>query len=418
VGLVPEAQLQDAIIVYSGVGIVQYISGSRAGNTVTIQARITPRYVRSGSQVRTYLNCLGQEAIFDHWSSVVPASSMRIYSHNQEITSQAQYFVYSPAGWIQPIANTTTGLRYGRTDYLSTTFNNDGSLAIPANMGCEIIMIGQYTDLTAEFTFSVESKIAVQFLSAEHFSFHSYIGPGNAGYLESLRSQMQVRFGNVIRHDKFPIQIPATADFLLVKYPPTPADAYAWADPDLNVPQLSGGSYRLAAAANVLSTDYTHSGALPIQGQWRDSDQSGDSVFLPMLSDPVLLASPEYFVPSGVAYDPCMTYGACPGSLLDEIFQATMPIDVFYYSVERTGSGLTRIPLKQVGPKWSPQAAQVSGFDGGDGVTLVPQSPLAGTVVFLPFVSAQVALPPDDPTGCPCGWFDDLGRLQDFIPGQ
>ena len=43
--------------------------------------------------------------------------------------------------------------------------------------------------------------------------------------------------------------------------------------------------------------------------------------------------------------------------------------------------------------------------------------------VFLPLLSAvQPAappqpgpLPPDDHTGCPCGWFDQDGRMLDYI---
>jgi hypothetical protein len=41
--------------------------------------------------------------------------------------------------------------------------------------------------------------------------------------------------------------------------------------------------------------------------------------------------------------------------------------------------------------------------------------------VYLPYVS--VAVPPPtirddgDRNGCPCGWFDSLGRMLDYVPG-
>ncbi len=417
VGLVPEAQLQDAIIAYSGVGIVQYVSGNRNGNTVTLQVRITPRYSRSGGLLNTHFNCLGQTGIYDHWSSTVPEARMRLYADGGEITDQIRYINVTPAGWVLPTANTGAGFRYAQTGIQPATFAGDGSLVVPANMGCEIVALGYHTNLTATFILETTSPIQVTVLGQEQFSFHSYIGPGNAGQLEALRSQMQARYPG-IRHDKFPLQIPPAADYILVTYPPTPADAYPLGGEPMNVPLESSGTYRLVADQNALSTDHTHSAGLPIQGQWRDADQAGDSVYLPQLPPVLRLASPEYFLPSSVAYDPCMIGGGCPDSLLQQIYDATMPLTVTYYAVRRSGLGLTQIPLRQVGPKWSPGAARgrVPGEEPAP-LWLPGPSPAGAETIFLPLVVNAPTIPPDDPAGCPCGWFDELGRMLDFVPG-
>ncbi len=417
VGLVPEAHLQDAIVSYSGVGIVQYVSGSRIGNTVTIQARITPRYSRTDGLLNTNFNCLGQTGIYDHWSSTVPEARMRLYADGTGITDQIRYINITPAGWALPATNATAGFRYAQTGIQQVTFAGDGSLVVPANMGCKIVAPGYHTNLTATFTLETTSPIQVTVLGQEQFSFHSYIGPGNAGHLEALRSQMQARYPG-IRHDKFVLHIPPTADYILVTYPPTPADAYPLNGEPMNVPQWSSGTYRLVAEQNALSTDHTHSAGLPIRGQWRDADQAGGSVYLPQLPPVLRLASPEYFLPSSVPYDLCMTDGGCSDSLLQQIYDATMPLTVTYYSVRRIGLGLTQIPLKQVGPNWFPDAVRGSHPAQEPRLPRLTQRLPAGAgTVFLPLVLNAPTIPPDDPAGCPCGWFDDLGRMLDFVPG-
>lgn len=98
---------------------------------------------------------------------------------------------------------------------------------------------------------------------------------------------------------------------------------------------------------------------------------------------------------------------------------------IYYYRVTRTTSDLARIPLRQVGPKWSvgdrAAGVQASGDDTAlDAGTIPPAQGDAsgGRRAYVPIVrKAPKPLPPDDPTGCPCGWFTPDGRMVDMIPG-
>lgn len=412
VGLVPEAHLQNAIIGYE-MGIIQYVSGQRNGNTVTIRTQVYPYVFDNG--VRTLLNCLGQAGYFDHWGTVVPASEVRIYAGNQDVTNKVNFVQIWTAGQGHPVRNAAASppFRYPENG-VAPSFAN-GALQLPANSGCRIFLAGSYTSLIIDFTFQTNSPIQVTHLGSQTFNFRSYIGPGGAGRLDSLRNQMQARWPG-IRHDKFTLQVPAGADYALVTFPPTPVTVYPSGDANTNFGQPSGGTYRLSRPVNnVLSIDHTYAMGLPIRGQWQDADQAPGTPYLPYFSDANILASPEYFLPPGVPYDPCMTNGGCSSTVLDQVYNATAPMTIHYYKVERTQAGLTRIPLQQVGPAWAPGAQRLA-------AAKMP-APAIGSEekIFLPFVSSYVppAPPePDDPTGCPCGWFDDLGRMFDFIPLQ
>lgn len=405
VGLVPEDHLRDAIVVFSGEGLVQYVSGARQGSQVTIDARIYTKELGSD----TYFNCLGQWAYRDQWPSVTPAATMRVYENGVEVTSQVRFVQYYFAGQRQPDNGASTN-RYNRTSVEPATFTADGALNLDANMGCVLAMQGSHPELTATFTIAnAPAKVRMVSLGQENFQFHSYIGPGDAGRVDALRSQMSSRYGN--RHDKFAINPPEGADYMLVTFPPTPVSPY----PTGPVTGPSSGTYRLAQGVNILSVDHVNSVGLPIYGQWRDADQSGGSAYLPQIDAVDTIASPEYFVPTGIAYDPCMTNGGCPDSLLDRIYNGEMTLTVRYYRVERIADGLDRTPLRQVGTGWSRVARET--------LSRLVDAPWAtgDHSVFIPWVARGEdgggTVPPEDTEGCPCGWFDANGAMLDFTPG-
>lgn len=407
VGLVPEEHLRNAIINYGGEGLAQYISGQRNGSTVTIEARMIPRFAATF----TIVPCLGKAAQLDEWPSPSPAATVRLFNGGTDVTRQVALLFFGPAGLILPRYNSSAVRRYGDFSQAQVEFTGDGALVLPANMGCSIYLNGRYLNLTARFAFSDVPQIAVSPLGSETFLFQSYMGPGASGVFQALNAQMLDRYG--MRHSKFQLNIPAGAEYILVKYPPTPIDPYAGSDA-IKYGLAGSGSYRLARSRSPsLSVDHTNTMAIPLHGQWIDADLSAGSVFLPFFADSTTLAAPEYFLPAGIPYNSCMTYGGCSNALLDQIYNKTMEANVYYYKIERIARGLQRIPLRQVGPTggpgdWTTSTAEVFG---------APSRSLrtgGQYLAFLPLISLQ--LPPDDPTGCPCGWFDKYGRMVDFIP--
>lgn len=410
VGLVPESQLQDSILVFTGgAGILQYQSGSRNGNQVIVRTRVTPRYVNP-LLPQTTLNCLGKRALFDEWPVPVPASLARIYAGGVDVTHQVIAVWYYQTGPFLPTRNASDGAgRYKEFEVQGpATFAQDGALHVPANMGCTIFLAGSYTDLEAQFEFQVANQLAVTSLGSETFSFGAYVGIGTAGVLDPLQEQMRDRF--VERHDKFILNPPRDAEFVWVKFPPTPVSPYSGSDP-ANIQLPSSGTYRLANGPKDLSVDHTVSMGLPFRNQWLDADLKHENLptdgqYLPLLARIDTLSSPEYFVPTGIAYDPCMTQGDCPVTLLDQIFAAQMEMTVYYFAIERTASPFDRVPLRQVGPEWEPGASAGTVEQGVKPVTAVIPSQ-----VFVPLITAA---PNDISAGCPCGWFTTDGRMLDF----
>ncbi len=405
VGAVPEEHLRGTIVRYVlGVGLAYYESGERNGDTVKVRLRYVSKY-------GNHIYCLGKPGEFDSWPSVAPASTLRIFENGVDATSKVDG-AYSgfAAGQTKPRRNTNEIYRYEEIKNIVTERDNTGAVKVPANMGCIITASGINGTLTAEFTFNLPQTIAVNVLGSQAMKFRSYIGVGAAGCLESLRGQMQSRFGD--RHDDLKLEVPAGTEFFLLKYPATPVDPYQYLGQCNNVPVAGGGTYRVRRSNAKLSVDHYSTMALPLYGQWQDADQSEGTTYLPHFTDSVAISSPEYFVPVGISHDPCMTNGGCPDSLLNAINVAQMDMTAYYYSIYRIGDGLEQIPLKSVGPNWSPGVVRTQSpiSRGGE-----PQSE-----VFLPIIMQAKPLPPaDDPTaGCPCGWFDSDGRMFDYVPGQ
>lgn len=153
---------------------------------------------------------------------------------------------------------------------------------------------------------------------------------------------------------------------------------------------------------------------LPLYGHWQDMDQAGGE-YLNYAKQQMGLAAPEYFLPPGVAYDRCMTYGGCSDDLLERVYNTSATMRAVYLRVDRVSSALQRYAVQMTGPTWSPAS-----------MTMAPESicPLDTPYdhfVYLPLVQAYVPpLPPDDTTGCSprggCGWFALDGRMVDYIP--
>ncbi|MEZ4861304.1 MAG: hypothetical protein R3C14_08355 [Caldilineaceae bacterium] len=426
IGLVPEDHLRDSILTYeTGRGILQYESGSRNGNTVQLNVRGTPRFFVDNGVAFSKIGCPSQTATYDQWPSPVPASTLRVFDANgADITATAVQVILIQSGQVLPTRGAGGYMRYIEQPAVAVSFTGDGSIQLPANMGCVVILRGRYTTFKARFTFTVAQKIQVAALGSESFTFHSYIGVGGAGTLSALSAQMG-RYGN--RHDKFTLNAPVQTEYIWVKFPPTPIDPYA-GDDAITYSLPGSGTYRVARSDNTLSVDHLNSMGLPLHGQWQDVDQHGGE-FLSFFSDGQRISSPEYFLPAGVPYDPCMTNGGCSDSLLDTIYHTTMTMTVYYYKISRAVSGLQRIPLKQVGDAWGSRALAAN--DQEQHTALAPFAttiPRAG--IYLPYVAMPLPTPtpeptptpsptpqvePDDSTGCPCGWFDGEGRMYDYI---
>lgn len=359
------------------------------------------------------LTCLGLRPFDDHWGVAVPASTMRAYSNGREITQHITRMIYYPSGLIQPIAGAINQHRYDMINTSELDFTADGALLVPANMGCALHLDTRYaaSDIEVEFRFVAPQTIDVEVLGSEAFTFHSYSGPGYSGELEPLQRQLIDYMGN--RHDKKELSVPEDADYVWIKFPPMPVGVSNFGDVETNLRLPSSGTYRLATGVSTLSVDHTITMGLPLDGQWQDRDQAGGE-YLRKLPRVSMVAAPEYFVPPGVGFDPCMVEGGCPDSLLDQIANATAEMTIYYYRVTRRSDDLLRIPLRAVGPDWDPGEARTAGTDAPTVVDVESQA-------YLPFLSTGPEpvgpLPPDDPTGCPCGWFTSDGRMVDYIPG-
>ncbi len=413
VGEVPESHLRGAILSYVE-GYVQYESGTREGDIVTINTRQTPRFFEVASGTGTRTNCLGMRGFFDQYPTVMPAGTVRFFNGSEEVTERVNFVDYYLAGQIQPSAAPKDFDRYPRDGDRTPRFR-DGALVVPANMGCVINLQGKFENLRATFVFNSPQLIKVDVLGSETFNFQSYIGVGNAGAIDPLRSQLVSRFGE--RHDKFALSPPGGTEFVLLNFPPTPVDPYASPRTVENISSGGSGSYRFARVGdNTLSVDHVNSMLLPLYGQHQDVDQGGGE-YLNFFGDANRLAAPEYFVPVGVGYDPCMQNGNCPSSLLDRIYNAEMEMTLYYYRVQRVARGLDQVPLRAVGNGYSRAVASAANTPEPVQQTIPAQR---DNTVYLPLIAGPpIDVEPDNPSaGCPCGWFAADGRMVDFVPGN
>lgn len=424
VGLVPEEHLRGAILAFAPVnGILQYIEGQRFADRVVMRVKVWPRFEPT---YHTYFNCPSLRAFSDHWLVAMPAGTIRLFQGDVDITDRIMRLNYFPAGLIQPV-RPAIGERYQDVRNARIELDATGAMRLPANQGCTMVMDGIYDqgDLTATFTLYTPQVISVTDLGSDTFSFGVYRGTGYAGLLESLRSQLQKRFGN--RHDKFALSIPSGTDYVLLNYPTSPVSPYIVGDISRNIVTPSSGTYRLAVGTGSLSVDHQITMGLPLHAQYQDRDQK-DGRFLNRLAPINTLAALEYFVPEGIGYHGCMQYGGCPDELLSRIAGAQMEMSLHYYRIEPISDQLITIPLQQVGSSYrgavvtsedewvglQTSVGLLGSHDRADGTSAVQLSPL----VHLPMLGngSPAATPLSAQQQCPCGLFTPDGRMVDVIP--
>ncbi len=423
VGQVPEEHLKGSILTFGQAGTTRYVSGYRDGDNVVINVSMDSWVYNIGGNIVTMVTCLGHYPTLDHWPVPVPASTMRIFSNGKDVTDLVRpHFSYVPFPQSYPTYNSSGdngGPRYFFDSQELFTRTQNGALNIPANTGCDILFLGRVPNLTARYEFNYPQQIHIKPMGSETFTFHSYTGIGEAGVLDSLRSQMKKKYGT--RHDEFDMHIPEGADYVWLNYPPTPISLYSMNMTAENINLPFGGTYRFFA--DKLSNDHMVSMGIPIYQQWQDADLDGGE-WLDPIGKTARIQSPEYFVLRGTSYDPCMTNGGCPDTLLDKIYNAEDQMTLYYYKVSRLAdSQLFRIPLHSVGPRWRSGNAPSAAAIGSSAVAAAEQRLAGGAVykVMVPAVSYEPGadiLPDDKPeAGCPCGWFDQNYRMLDVVPG-
>ena len=435
VGQVSDATLQGMIISYGdNNGIIVYESGTRSGNTVVVTTTIYPRFSTpwwAPNQMLTSFGCLGQIPHFDHMGSVVPASLLQVYDPGgTDVTDQIKFMYITHMDTRQPAANSRQYDRYPPVDDYGAFRTYPlpmlpEGLNIPTNSGCHIQIPGQnYASLTGVFTLTIDSPVSASLLGSQTATFQSYIGGGNVGIFTPLMSQLRETYPD--RDTRIPLSVPSGADYFLLKFPAMPGDAYAdqqTGPPYYNAARPTGGTYRLArpTAQNILSTNYVFSAAFPLSVFWRDAHQATGSSYLPVIRDPTELAAPEYVLPAGVPYDSCFVAGNCSAAKLAQIYNATMTLEIIYLSVDRFPLSAQWTPLRMAGWEWSttalspPLPLQAS---SGESVTVEvapiqpAEVPTETHYAYLPFVPYS----PIQLTDCPCGWFDNIGRMVDYVP--
>jgi hypothetical protein len=393
VGIVPEEQLRGSVVRWApGFGIVVYEWGRREGDTVRVRVSYAVQW--SGAVL-----CLGKQADRDEWPVASPPGTVRVFNQaGADITRQlSRRFWFRPAGLTQPTGGTDQQ-RYPEYEG-ELQFTAAGEAIVPANTGCQMWIYGAGNRLAAEWTFTTPPAVSVQPLGSFTTTVESYIGPGYAGHLASLSSQMRSRYAD--RHNNIRVSLPRGANYILVRFPMQPVDPYG---PALDYPGY--GTYRIRQPDGRLSVDHINAMGIPYYGQWQDADQSDGARFLPHFSDGVALTAPEYFLPPGFTYDRCMTDGGCPRSLLEAIYNNEMPYTVHFYTVSPASPDALLIPLRQVGPGYRPAAEPASA---------APEA--AGPYrLYLPAASRLHTPPTFNTTNCPCGWFLPDGRMVGFVP--
>lgn len=430
IGQVPDEYLQGTIISYGDWdGILVYESGSRVDNRVVITTTIYPRFTRVSwvpNGELTLFGCLGQSPLYDHMGSVVPSSTLRVYdSAGQERTQEIVILEITVMDRLQPSGGSDQSFRYPEVKYGLNRPNplplDEDGLHIPANSGCIINLPGgDYRTLTGVFTLLVEPSVRTSVRGTQAATFQSYMGVGWVGVFEPLMAQLRQEYGD--RHGRIPLSIPAGANYFLLKFPPMPGDPYTGCcqPPYLNADRPSAGTYRLADGQTGLSTDMVFSAGFPLARAWQDTDQAPSSYFLPVLEQLPELAPPEYVLPSGIPYNSCFTEGNCPADVLEQIYSAQMDLEIIYLQVTRPADGQW-IPLHMAGPGWSSRALDKPPAIQQQPAAIMGTNPRALKVLtyshhlFLPLALNPVI--EELPDGCPCGWFDDLGRMLGFEPG-
>lgn len=397
VGQVPDDILRGGIISYGHNGIVVFQSSTQNGDTFTIQATIYGRVTYPSwfdGRPITQFGGLGQMPVYDHIGSAAPESWLRIYANGIDVTSWFLTGYIIPAELRAPMAGPSSWQRYPRTEF-PLRFGFDG-VRIPANMGSDLHLIGDYPTLTGVFTFRLSDRPTVRYLGTVSKLWQTYIGEGYVGAFQPLLNQLITRYGP--RHDRVRLEVPPGANYIYIVYPPSPGDPYH-AEP-ANRPRPIGGTVRLTPGQNQLGADLTFSGAFPLQIAWLDADQS-IAEYLDVLVGSNKVTPPELVIPAGMPYNDCFTRGDCSNSVLEAIYNASMPLDVHFLQVEYAAPYSDYIPLRMAGPAWQ-QTEVKAAHSLGEGEY----------VVFLPVAKRGVYVGPE---GCPCGVFAADGRMVNYL---
>ncbi len=424
VGLVPDIYLQGTILSYrDGEGIVVYDSGTREANKVTVTTTIYPRVDYpswADPDPVTMFGCLGQAPAFDHMGTVVPESYLRVYDAGDvERTADIILLRVTAMGTQQPQANSGQPQRYPQYDLSGAGLQIEADgLGIPTNGGCLILIPeANYYPMRGEFTLYFEPAVQASVVGSQQASFRTYIGPGNVGIFQPLMTQMTARYGT--RHGRIDLNIPAGANYFLLKYPPMIGDATTdthLGAPNHNRARYSSGTYRLGEAIE-LATDLTASAAFPLNAAWREADQAGPTQFLPLMTSATKLAPLEYVLPGAdttVIFDDCFIHGECQSAKLQEIHGALMGLEIIYLSVSIPETGVEPTLLQLAGTAWSPSAQATLSPSPLDAPAAAGTSPAAqlNNHVYLPLVYRARTC-----SQYPCGWFDSLGRMLGYLPG-
>lgn len=364
-GQVPDSALAGHIVCYGNPGgMLTYQNAWWEGGKLRIRLRAYPRYVWENNQVgwATVVALLGHKPVLDRMSSSAPATSVRLYSGNSDITSQVVYFFYTHPEVTLP-SNPAGDPRYSAAQTgvpVSQPIPADG-IAVPANWGGHMVLYGIYADLTVVYTVSAISRPVVQYIGEESFAYPSYIGPGFMGWFEPLMQQMRRKYAD--RHPRIMLQVPPEANYVLFAYEPMPYDnetGYWTRDEQLyarNYRQGVAGTVRMAPDAGMLSQDLNHGGPFPLDVWWQDADQSAGpylSVFTSSQRPIDRLTPPEFVVLPGTPYDPCFKEGGCSNAVLQDIYERRATIRIVYLKVQPLMVGMQAIPLRIADTNWTP----------------------------------------------------------------
>ncbi len=392
-GQVPDWVLRDHIIAYSGGGgLAQFVSSEWQGDKLRITVRLNTRRSLNGGRWITTLALLGQRAMYDHMGSAAPESWLRLYDGATELTRQIVWgYILDPSLAI-PLASASAYERYPRRTEFSFPEEAEGR-RIPANYGGEIVLYEDYPVLTGVFTVRPGNRPQVTYVGQQEATFQSYIGPGWVGAFQPLMEQLRCHYAD--RHPRIRLNIPAGANYILFVYPPMPFDVYDGTRHNLLRP--IAGTVRLAPDEGMLSQDLSHGGAFPLQVAWQDADQSGGP-YLSLLPPIDRITPPEYVVPAGIAYQPCFLSGDCSGDILQQIYEAVMPLRIVYLRVQPSYEDTLALPLRVADDTWA-------------GLLIGTSWNATGRTLFLPLLRGFRPRPER-----PLGFFDTAsGRMVGYL---
>jgi len=401
-GQVPDEILEGAILASSDAGGVALFQSSEAeGRLLHIRVHLRGRRLRAGEGVLTRVTLLGQRPAYDHAYSATSSSWVRLYEGDREITGRVLWCHYVAPELRTPEADSSQWVRYPSLARLTYDLPlEEHGLRLLANMGGELTLLGEYTNLEAVFTYVLPEAVRVQVLGTQETTFRSYIGPvANAGLLSPVADEMYARYREV-RHDRIPLEIPAYANYVLFVYPP--GDYWVHDVSGYNVQTPYAGAVRLATEDGLVSQEFTHSGAFPLRAVWQEAEQCLGPDYLSLLPPVDWVISPEFVVPPGTPHDDCFLEGGCSDAVLDAIYDAETPLRIVYLHAEPATRDVRVVPLRFMDDPTLPAAPAVG-----------PERPCS---LYVPLLLHPVHIPVPDALPRPVGFFVEDGRMIGYLP--